>query len=185
MQESDAKAMDLALSTTDASTYGRSRDIAGEVGEAHYSNVTLISFCAGKLAHPEQVYGSAPLCKDSISNTPLPVWCGDYSAVMVIEARLRQLKCLPACGGVRTADFISTWRASINQMEAAGFLPGLRQLLSMFADGLPNNTVAFINLYDSIMLCLNDSDDNALPNIHLGISRGIAAGLAGFLMSSM
>ena len=70
-------------------------------------------------------------------------------------------------------------------MEAAGFLPGLWQLLSMFADGLPNNTVAFINLYDSIMLCLNDSDDNALPNIHLGISRGIAAGLAGFLMSSM
>jgi hypothetical protein len=85
---------------------------------------------------------------------------------MIIEARLRQLRCLPTHGGVRVADFISTWHVSINQMEAAGFLPGLQQLLSVFADGLPNNTVAFINLYDNIMLCLNDPDDNTLQNIH-------------------
>jgi hypothetical protein len=85
---------------------------------------------------------------------------------MIIEARLRQLRCLPTRGGVRVADFINTWRVSINQMEAAGFLPGLRQLLSIFADGLPNNTVAFINLYDTIMLCLNDPDDSTLPNLH-------------------
>jgi hypothetical protein len=98
---------------------------------------------------------------------------GDYLAVMVIEARLRQLRCLPTRGGVRVTDFIGTWRVSINQMEAAGFLPSLRQLLSIFADGLPNNTVAFINLYDDIMLCLNDPDDNTLPNIHLLFNRTI------------
>ena len=99
---------------------------------------------------------------------------GDYSAVMVIEARLCQLECLPTRGAVRVADFISTWRVSINQMEAAGFLPGSRQLLSIFADGLPNNTVAFINLYDNIMLCLNDPDDNTLPNIHHLFDRTIS-----------
>jgi hypothetical protein len=98
---------------------------------------------------------------------------GDYSAVMVIEARLHQLRCLPMRGGVHVADFISTWHVSINQMEAAGFLPGLRQLLSIFADGLPNNTVAFINLYNNIMLCLNDPDDNMLPNIHHIFDRTI------------
>src|ERR1700678_1685216 len=91
---------------------------------------------------------------------------GDYSAVMVIEARLRQLKCLPTRGGVRTTDFISIWRTSVNQMEAAGFLPGIRQLLSILADGLPQNTVAFINLYDNIISSLNKPDDQLLPNIH-------------------
>ena len=80
---------------------------------------------------------------------------GDYSAVMDIEAHLRQLKCLPTRGGVRLADFITTWRTSLNQMEAAGFLPSPRQLLLIFADGLPQSTVAFVNLYDNIIRCLN------------------------------
>lgn len=90
---------------------------------------------------------------------------GDYSAVMVIEARLRQLKCLPMRGGVCVADFVTTWHISINQMEAAGFLPGIHQLLSILADGLPHNTVAFINLYDNLISSLNESDDQLLPNI--------------------
>ena len=98
---------------------------------------------------------------------------GDYSAVMVIEARLRQLRCLPARGGVRIVDFITTWRVSINQMEAAGFLPGIRHLLAIFADGLPNNTVAFINLYDHIMSSLNEPNDQSLPNIHHLFDRTI------------
>ena len=98
---------------------------------------------------------------------------GDYSAVMVIEARLRQLRCLPSCGGVRVLDFISTWRISINQMEAAGFLPGIRHLLAIFADGLPNNTVAFINLYDNIMSSLNEPYEQSLPNIHHLFDRTI------------
>ena len=91
---------------------------------------------------------------------------GDYSAVMVIEARLRQLRCLPSRGGVCVSEFITTWRISINQMEAAGFLPGIRQLLAIFADGLPNNTVAFINLYDNIHQSLKEPDERSLPNIH-------------------
>jgi hypothetical protein len=91
---------------------------------------------------------------------------GDYSAVMVIEAKLRQLRCLPTRGGVRITDFITTWRVSINQMEAAGFLPGARQLLSILADGLPLSTVAFINLHDNIMNSLNEPNEQLLPNIH-------------------
>ena len=91
---------------------------------------------------------------------------GDYSVVMVIEARLRQLRCLPARGGVRLAEFITTWRTSLNQMEAAGFLPSMRQLLAVFADGLPHNTVAFVNLYDNIIHSLNEPNEHLLPNIH-------------------
>ena len=98
---------------------------------------------------------------------------GDYSAVMVIEARLRQLRCLPTRGGVRVTDFVTTWRTSINQMEAAGFLPGTRQLLSIFADGLPNSTVAFVNLYDDIMSSLNEPLEQSLPNIHYLLDRTI------------
>ena len=85
---------------------------------------------------------------------------------MVIEARLRQLKCLPTRGGVRLSDFITIWRTSLNQMEAAGFLPGPRQLLTVFADGLPQNTVAFVNLYDNIISWLNEPNDQMLPSIH-------------------
>ena len=91
---------------------------------------------------------------------------GDYSSVMIIEAHLRQLRCLPSRGGVRVGDFINTWHVSVNQMEAAGFLPGPQQLLSIFADGLPNNTVAFINLYDSIISSLNEPDESSLPTIY-------------------
>src|SRR6202522_627807 len=98
---------------------------------------------------------------------------GDYSAVMLIEARLRQLKCLPTRGGVRVTNFIATWRTSVNQMDAAGFLPGPRQLLTIFADGLPHHTVAFINLYDSILSCLNEPNEHLLPNIHLLFDRTI------------
>jgi hypothetical protein len=92
---------------------------------------------------------------------------GDYSAVMVIEARLRQMKCLPHRGGVRITEFINTWRISYNQMEAAGYLPGARHLLTMFADGLPTNTVSFIHLHDNIMEWINVPDEQSLPNIHL------------------
>ena len=91
---------------------------------------------------------------------------GDYSAVMVIEARLRQLRCLLARGGVHLAEFITTWRTSLNQMEAAGFLPSMRQMLAVFADGLPHNTVAFVNLYDNIIHSLNEPNERLLPNIH-------------------
>ena len=98
---------------------------------------------------------------------------GDYSAVMVIEARHCQLKCLPTQGGVRLADFITTWRTSLNQMEAAGFLPSPRQLLSIFADGLPQSTVAFVNLYDNIILSLNEPNDQLLPNIHHLFDRAV------------
>ena len=91
---------------------------------------------------------------------------GDYSAVMIIEARLRQLKCLQTRGGVRFTEFITTWRMSLNSMEAAGFLPGPRQLLSIFADGLPQNTVTFVNLYDNIILGLNEPNNQLLLNIH-------------------
>ena len=96
---------------------------------------------------------------------------GDYSAVMIIEARLRQLKCLPTRGGVRVSEFITTWRVSVNQMEAAGFLPGAHQLLAIFADGLPNNTVAFVNLYDDILSSLNEPNEQLLPSIHLLFDR--------------
>ena len=96
---------------------------------------------------------------------------GDYSAVMIIEAKLRQLWCLSAHGGVRVSEFITTWHISFNQMEAAGFLPGIRQLLVIFADGLPNNTVAFVNLHDSIISSLNDPYEHSLPNIHYLFDR--------------
>jgi hypothetical protein len=51
-------------------------------------------------------------------------------------------------------------------MEAAGFLPGIRQLLSILADGLPHSTVAFINLYNNIISSLNEPNEQLLPNIH-------------------
>ena len=95
---------------------------------------------------------------------------GDYSAVMVIKAKLR---CLPACGGVRVTDFITTWRISINQMEVAGFLPGIWHILAIFADGIPNNTVAFINLYDTIIASLNEPHKQSLLNIHQLFDRTI------------
>jgi Reverse transcriptase (RNA-dependent DNA polymerase) len=88
---------------------------------------------------------------------------GDYSAVMIIEAKLRQLCCLPTRGGVKVPDYVATWRTAHNQMEAAGYLPSKRQLLAMFVDGLPTNSVSFVTLYDNVLNSLNDSVE--LPNI--------------------
>ena len=90
---------------------------------------------------------------------------GDYSAVMVIETKLRQLRCLPTRGGVRVTDYVATWRTSFNQMEAAGHLPSQRQLLTMFVDGLPTNSVSFITLYNNVLTSLNDNSQ-PLPSIH-------------------
>ena len=98
---------------------------------------------------------------------------GDYSAVMVIEARLRNLKCLPTRGGVRLTDFITTWRTSLNQMDAAGYPPSPRQILTIFADGLPQHSVAFVNLYDYIILSLNEPNEQMLPNIHQLFDRAV------------
>ena len=98
---------------------------------------------------------------------------GDYSAVMVIEARLRNLKCLPTRGGVRLTDFITTWRTSLNQMDAAGYPPSPLQILTIFADGLPQHSVAFVNLYDYIILSLNEPNEQMLPNIHQLFNRAI------------
>ena len=44
---------------------------------------------------------------------------------------------------------------------------------SIFADGLPNSTVAFINLYDNIMSSLNEPLEQSLPNIHYLFDRTI------------
>ena len=49
-------------------------------------------------------------------------------------------------------------------MDAAGYLPSKHQLLSMFINGLPMNSVLFVNLYDNVLNSLNDN--LALPNIH-------------------
>ena len=91
---------------------------------------------------------------------------GDYSAVLAIETRLRRLRCLPARGGVRIPDYVSTWRMLYNQMEAAGYPPSARQTLAMFIDGLPTTIVSYITLYDNIMISLNEPNDSLLPNIH-------------------
>jgi hypothetical protein len=56
-------------------------------------------------------------------------------------------------------------------MEAARFLPGTRQLLSILADGLPHSTAAFINLYDSIIYALNEPNEKLLPSIHHLLDR--------------
>ena len=103
---------------------------------------------------------------------PYPCTCRIYPyrcpslAVMVIEVQLCQLCCPPSHGGVRILEFINTWHTTLSQMEATGFLPGIRQLLSTFADGLPNNTVAFVNHYDLIILSLNEPFEHLFPNIH-------------------
>ena len=89
---------------------------------------------------------------------------GDYSAVMVIEAKLRQLRCLPTRGGVRVPDYVATWRTGFNQMEAAGHLPSERQILAMFVDGLPTNAVPYVTLSDNVLNSLNDTAE--LLNIH-------------------
>lgn len=91
---------------------------------------------------------------------------GDYSAVMAIEACLRRLRCLPTRGGVRIPEYISIWRSSYNQMEAAGYPPSSRQALTMFADSLPTNTVSFVNLHDTVITSLNEPNEALLPNLY-------------------
>ena len=50
-------------------------------------------------------------------------------------------------------------------MEAAGYPPGIQQVLSMFIDGLPTTIISYITLYDNIMVSLNEPNDSVLPSI--------------------
>jgi hypothetical protein len=61
------------------------------------------------------------------------------------------------------SDYVVMWRTAYNQMEAASHLPGKRQLLAMFVDGLSTNSVSFIMLYNNVLNLLND--DTGLPSI--------------------
>ena len=45
-------------------------------------------------------------------------------------------------------------------------LHGAHHLLAIFADGLLNNMVSFINLYDYVISSLNELHEHLLPNIH-------------------
>lgn len=62
-------------------------------------------------------------------------------------------------GGVKVSDYVATWRTAYNQIEA-GYLPGECQLLAMFVNGLPMNSILFVTLYDNV---LNNSVE--LPDI--------------------
>ena len=134
--------------------------------DSHILTSCLSSSILGSLPIANERMGHRWSARTVYINLRHQYGAGDYSAVILIEAHLRQLRCLPTRGGVRVPEFVTTWRISINQMEAAGFLPGTCQLLAIFADGLPNNTVAFINLYDLIILSLNEPNEQLLPNIH-------------------
>ena len=109
------------------------------------------------------MHGPSPLCKNCVLHLATPVRC---RRLLCGHDHRGLLKCLPTRGGVRVSEFIATWHVSVNQMEAAGFLPSTRQLLTIFTDGLPNNTVAFVNLYDDILSSLNEPNEQLLPSIH-------------------
>ena len=87
----------------------------------------------------------------------------DYSTVMIIEAKLSQMRCLPTQGGIKVSDYVAMWRTAYNQMEAAGYLPSECQLLTMFVDGLPMNIISFVTLYDNVLNSLNNNAK--LPNV--------------------
>ena len=51
---------------------------------------------------------------------------------------------------------VTTWRISINQIEAAGFHPGIQHLLALFADGLPNNVDLYGHMVGTEIMPLRD-----------------------------
>jgi hypothetical protein len=87
--------------------------------------------------------------------------CGDYNSVANIELKLRSLSCGVGTGYVTVQEYITAYRLYTNEMDSAGYPMPPRQLLQLFADGLPNNAV-FANLRQSIYISLNEPDDMRL-----------------------
>jgi len=83
---------------------------------------------------------------------------GDYNSVANLESKLRALSCGTGSGCVTVQDYITAYRLYTNEMGSAGYPMPPRQLLQLFADGLPNNAV-FSNLRQSIYISLNEPDD--------------------------
>jgi hypothetical protein len=89
---------------------------------------------------------------------------GDYNSVANIETKLRALSCGNGTGFVSVHDYISTYRLYTNEMSSAGYPMPPRQLLQLFADGLPNNVV-FSNIRQYIYISLDETDDHHLPTM--------------------
>jgi len=93
-----------------------------------------------------------------------PYGSGDYNSVVNIEFKLRALSCSNGTGFVSVHDYISTYRLYTNEMSSAGYPMPPRQLLQLFADGLPNNAI-FSNLRQHIYISLDETDDLRLPTM--------------------
>ena len=89
---------------------------------------------------------------------------GDYNSVANIETKLRALSCGNGTGFVSVHDYISTYRLYTNEMSSAGYPMPPRQLLQLFADGLPNNVV-FSNIRQYIYISLDEMNDHHLPTM--------------------
>jgi transposase InsO family protein len=95
---------------------------------------------------------------------------GDYNSVANIEFKLRTLSCGNGAGYVSVQDYISLYRLYTNEMSSAGYPMPPRQLLQLFADGLPNNAI-FSNLRQSTYISLDETDDLRLPTMEQTYAR--------------
>ncbi|PPQ85573.1 hypothetical protein CVT25_006696, partial [Psilocybe cyanescens] len=67
--------------------------------------------------------------------------------------------------GLTLQDYIAMWHSSSAQLLATGYPLPPCQLLQLFVNGLPNNAMVFVPLWNEVFVWLNNSDDNSLPSL--------------------
>ncbi|KDR67710.1 hypothetical protein GALMADRAFT_79643, partial [Galerina marginata CBS 339.88] len=106
---------------------------------AHVLLSRLSESVLNSIPRANPLLGQRRSARDIMASLRQNYGAGDYSAASAIENKIRGLTCSAVGGnpGLSVADFISLWRSHTNQMSASGYPLPSRQLLQLFADGLP------------------------------------------------
>ncbi|PPQ82886.1 hypothetical protein CVT26_007527 [Gymnopilus dilepis] len=139
---------------------------------AHILLSRLADSVTNSIPAPNQRLGQRRSARDIYTVLRLIYGIGDYNSAMTLENKIRAL----TCGATSTSstlsvpDYIASFRLHTNQMSAAGYPLPPRQLLQLFADGLPKGN-SYSNLRDSIYISLNEPDNRLLPSLETAFDR--------------
>lgn len=116
------------------------------------SHILTSTIDTNSLPIPNIELGEQRTARDIYSFLRLHYGSGDYNSIINVETRLRRLFCGSGPGSISVQEYVTTYRLLTNEMHAAGYPLPPRQVLQLFADGLPRKflrlrLLATVNLF--------------------------------------
>ena len=125
---------------------------------SHILCSTIESSILNSLPIPNSRLGERRTARDIYTFLQHHYGSGNYNSVANVETKLRAIACGTGTDLITVQEYITTYRLYANEMSSAGYPMLPRQLLQLFADGLPNNAL-YTNLRQMIYFSLDEPDD--------------------------